>query len=406
MHRCNRDHCQCTHRHIYQHLRVIMLTALTLAVICTVGVLVLGDEEHEVFNVNIEVHVTNCDTGRPVEDARITIFDPEAPGSSWSGWGYTDEEGNYSTNRTMWAYPHESKTALARKTGITAEKPGWEVDPSRTTKTAMSMSFLGTFLKAEVCMRPSQYNLVFLHGWMGEPVDFSHLAASVRSELEKRLPVGRDLIPDCSNTEDVDTWAQSITAAIPDSWSNLILIGHSMGGKAALRALAHNESLAERTAMLISINTPYRDLQRYNRSILTLCGARTLMTNDRGACSSLAYVDSCNFDAGAVINHRGIPVVALVSCELRASSRECDLIDFLQEHIPGYIAEDIANLPSDMFPNHRDDGVVPLDAQACPGMTVIPYGQSLNYCHSDCTGRALDVVVAKIVRAIVERFAR
>lgn len=154
----NSHECERKDAHASQKLRILILAALVLAVVVSVGVLALGDVQREWFTVTVNVHVVNCDTGGNIGNAEVTIFDPEDPTGPWTASADTDD-GNVSIPRRMWAYPSESKTALARKTGISVEKTGWVMVPSYTTKTATSFSlpFIGVtvVLQVEVCMRRS-----------------------------------------------------------------------------------------------------------------------------------------------------------------------------------------------------------------------------------------------------------
>ena len=84
------------------------------------------------------------------------------------------------------------------------------------------------------------------------------------------------------NDVGVETWANNIAASIEKHFhdkENLVLIGHSAGGKAALYAVAHNMGgIADKVALVVTINSPVKSLDGYyvtgGGSVLDYCRAR------------------------------------------------------------------------------------------------------------------------------------
>ncbi|GAI54949.1 unnamed protein product, partial [marine sediment metagenome] len=81
------------------------------------------------------------------------------------------------------------------------------------------------------------------------------------------------------NDVDIKTWANNIADSIDRHFHNkkdLILIGHSAGGKAALYAVAHNVGdLADKVVLVVTINSPVKSLDEYyvtgGGSVLDYC---------------------------------------------------------------------------------------------------------------------------------------
>ncbi|MBM3182919.1 MAG: hypothetical protein FJZ83_02685 [Chloroflexi bacterium] len=193
------------------------------------------------------------------------------------------------------------------------------------------------------------------------------------------------------NDVDVETWARNIAESaerfLPGK-RNLIIVGHSMGGKATLYGLAKNVGgLADKTALVVTINTPVKPLAQYQiaggGSAVEYCRARWLRS-DRGVCKSAAYYDSSEDGAWVGQNRHWL---ALISAESAPLSTQFDF---------GGI---------DTYPREMDDAVVPLSAQYADGADVIYYGQ---YFHSDFhtlrepAGLIADGILTYIFGGIIE----
>jgi pimeloyl-ACP methyl ester carboxylesterase len=225
--------------------------------------------------------------------------------------------------------------------------------------------------------KTKELNFVFLHGMGANPCTFQLLSDQINILLPLYIARYQLIHPDISvkvNTlircypayTDIHTWAQNIADSINKHFSdkeNLILIGHSMGGKTALYAVANNIGyISDKVAAVVTINSPIRNLENYyvpgGGPMINYCRT-TLLGSDEGICASLAYYDSAQ---------DGIKVsqtkhwLALVSSEKAPLSQQFDLAGV------------------DVWPRNMDDGVVPLPAQFSKGADVIYYGE---YGHSD-----------------------
>ena len=168
------------------------------------------------------------------------------------------------------------------------------------------------------------------------------------------------------NDVDIDTWANNIADSIDQYFpnkENLILVGHSMGGKTALYAVAQNiGNLASKVAMVVTINSPIKNLQNYyyvgGEPALSYLAANWLYS-DRGVVDSIAYYDSSQDGEWVGANRHWL---AFISGEAAPLSQQFDF-------------RGLDPLPRDM-----DDSIVPISAQYSEGADVIYYGE---YAHSD-----------------------
>ena len=141
---------------------------------------------------------------------------------------------------------------------------------------------LGLYIPAQSApeepVQVKELNFVFLHGAGGNACDMQLLADSITEQLPAYVLDYQQAHPDTEiqvdtllrcypNDVDIQTWANNIADSIDKylpNKRNLILIGHSMGGKAALYAVANNVGgLADKVAMVVTINSPIKSLQGY-----------------------------------------------------------------------------------------------------------------------------------------------
>ncbi len=169
------------------------------------------------------------------------------------------------------------------------------------------------------------------------------------------------------NDVDLDTWAvniaESIDRHLPEEGS-IVLIGHSMGGKAALYGVAKNVgNLADRTVLVVTINTPVPPLNRYfmygGATFEDLCQAAMVVRADKGVCSSVASYDS-SVDGDWVARNRHW--LAFISGENAPLSAQFNYGGM------------------DMYPRDMDDGALPVSAMYGEGADVMYYGE---HGHSD-----------------------
>jgi len=223
-----------------------------------------------------------------------------------------------------------------------------------------------------------ELNFVFLHGAGGNPCGPQLLSDSILEQIpdyiaayqqsNPGIEVKVDMINRCYPSDvDVETWASNIANTIDKHFAgrgNLIFIGHSMGGKSALYAVAHNVgNLADKTSMVVTINTPVKSMDNYqlvgNSSFTTFCRAGWLIQPDHGVCTSVGTYDSSE-DGKWVGEHKHW--LAFISGENAPLSTEFDYAGF------------------DPYPRDMDDGALPMSAQYADGADVIYYGE---HGHSD-----------------------
>jgi len=135
-----------------------------------------------------------------------------------------------------------------------------------------------------------------------------------------------------------------------------------MGGKSALYAVAHNiGGLADKVAMVVTINSPVKSLYQYyivgGGSMTDYCQAWYRL--DQGACESIAYYDSSPDGEWVGQNSHWL---AFISSEVAPLSEQFDY---------GGV---------DTWPRDMDDGIVPVSAQYADAADVIHYGE---HGHSD-----------------------
>jgi len=243
-------------------------------------------------------------------------------------------------------------------------------------------------------IRVKELNFVFLHGGGGTACDLQLLADSIMEQLPGYIhdyeqanlgtQIRVDTLSRCyPNDVDIATWASNIADDVNKYFydkRNLILIGHSVGGKAALYATAKNVGgLADKAVLVVTINAPVKALDRYyvtgGASISDYCRARWLLS-DRGICGSIAYYDST--EDGSWVSHNK-HWLALISGESALSSRQFDV---------GGV---------DAFPRDMDDGSIPVSAQYSDGADVVYYGECG---HSDF--KILDKVAKSVAGTILD----
>ena len=220
-----------------------------------------------------------------------------------------------------------------------------------------------------------ELNFVFLHGAAGNPCGPQLVSDSILEQIpsyilgyEQENPgikIKVNTMNRCyPNDVDVETWAQNIADSVnrymPGD-GTIIFVGHSMGGKSALRVVGNNiGNLTERTALVVTINTPVKSLDSYSvaggGSFATFCRAALW---SRGACMSVATYDSTE-EAKWVAEKKHW--LAFISGENAPMSPQFDY---------GGV---------DAYPRDMDDGALPMSAQYSDGADVIYYGQ---YGHSE-----------------------
>ena len=221
--------------------------------------------------------------------------------------------------------------------------------------------------------------IFFLHGWLGESDDLVPLARRVLHLWSNQGKITSDLRLDLNgfpNNLGLERWATNIAQRIRNRLKDMsdtgkvIIVGYSMGGKAALYAVGHNISdIRDSIDVIITINTPYHDLAEFAPALLTKAACQAAhfwkRTPDRGACEDLVHHDSTD-TVRTIQDETDIPIYALASSEDMPLSLSCN--------------SPIMSSPVDPYAWYLDDGNVPLKAQSVEGVKTIYYG---NFCHWD-----------------------
>ncbi len=229
----------------------------------------------------------------------------------------------------------------------------------------------------EAATQVKELNFVFLHGMGGTSCSMQLLADSIKEQLpafasiyERENPdteIRMNMLIRCYPAyEDIETWAQNITSDINEHFGDkqdLIIIGHSMGGKTALYAVAHNiNNLADKTAMVVTINSPIKSLKDYyipgGGEVVDYCRSVMLGT-DEGICESVASWDSSQDGEWVSKNKHWLAFIAAEGAPL---------------------SEQFDHAGVDLWPRDMDDGAIPLSAQYTDAADVFYYGQ---FGHSD-----------------------
>jgi len=230
---------------------------------------------------------------------------------------------------------------------------------------------------AEEPTRVKELNFVFLHGAAGNPCSMQLLSDTVLEQLEPyilayeeanpEIDVQVDIMNRCYPSDvDMQIWANNIADSISRHFygkRNIILVGHSAGGKAALYAMANNVGgITDKVAMVVTINAPIKPLDGYyvtgGASVVDYCRARWLLA-DQGICDSISNYDSSG-DGGWVVENKHW--LAFISGESAPTSPQFDF---------GGV---------DGWPRNMDDGILPISAQYADTADVVYYGQ---HGHSD-----------------------
>lgn len=221
-----------------------------------------------------------------------------------------------------------------------------------------------------------ELNFVLLHGAATDDADLQLLGDSISDQALPFISTYETANPGVKvqvnllrrtypNDVSIEAWAANIASDIDKRFTgkqNLILVGHSMGGKAALYAVARDiGGLAKKTAVVATINSPIKRLNDYyvtgGGSAADYCGARWLGAGG-GVCGSIGSYDSSLDGQWVATNKHWL---AFISAESSPLSTQFDV------GVDGY--------PRDM-----DDGFVPISAQYSTGADVFYYGE---HAHGD-----------------------
>ena len=237
-----------------------------------------------------------------------------------------------------------------------------------------------------------ELNLVFLHGANGTSCAMQLLADIIRIKLpdfiaryEEKNPnikIKTDMMNRCyPNNVSIEAWASNIATSCEQFFhkENLILIGHSMGGKTALYATANNVGgLGDNVAAVVTINSPVKNLnQYYFTGGADYWSAAWLIPQDQGVIGSLAEYDASPDGAWVGKNKHWL---ALCSAESSPLSPQFDTSG------------------ADVLPRDMDDLIVPISAQYADGADIVYYGE---HYHSEFTN---DPILASYLAEFILRY--
>ncbi len=248
---------------------------------------------------------------------------------------------------------------------------------------------------AESQAQTKELNFVFLHGAGGTACNMQLLADSIQEQIPPYvsdyeaatgLKVTVDSLDRCYPDADVEMWAKNIVESIDNHFGrkgNLVLVGHSMGGKAALYAVAKNVGdIASRVAMVVTINTPVKALNSCQvsggGSFTDYCRAGYIGRPDNGLCDSIGNYDSSEDGKWVSQNKHWLAFISGENAPLSS-----------QFNYGGV----------DLYPRDMDDGAIPISAQYSDGADVVYYGE---YGHSDMQtiNEVADFIAAKILQYV------
>jgi len=243
----------------------------------------------------------------------------------------------------------------------------------------LQLGFAGTVNSAtDDSVGVKELNFVFLHGAAGDICGMQPLADSILAQIPEYIleyeqanpgiKIKVNTLNRCYPSDvSVETWAYNIAESIDKylpATGDVILIGHSMGGKASLYAVAKNVgNLADRVPLVVTINTPVKRLDGYQvtggGTFYDFCRAQRLLGSEPGLCVSVSTYDSSEDGRWLSQNRHWL---AFISGENAPLSPQFDYSGL------------------DPYPRDMDDGALPMSAQYSDDADVIYYGE---YGHSD-----------------------
>ena len=232
------------------------------------------------------------------------------------------------------------------------------IDENLTNSTA--------FVSVHRCFQDeSEINVLFLHGMPETP----NVLVPLQEKLDD-LFAGQNVMlnawyPHLPDAESIEVWAENIVEEI-EKWDpngSIVIIGLSMGGKAAIHAVADSKfNIQQRVDTVITINSPIKKFEKYYNSFFGYWYPPSIIpfmaTQVMGYEKADGLADVIFYDSTA---------------EADWIAQQKQLLTFISgERYPNDELFDDAL--GDMFPRAIDDGTVPTPAQYTELSDTIYYG--------------------------------
>lgn len=239
--------------------------------------------------------------------------------------------------------------------------------------------------------------IAFFHGLGGNLTSNIPLINEINQQFNNSGIVLKFLNPQLPNDVNLNSWSQNIAISLKD-WieqnlqynPRIVIVGHSMGGKAALYAAAHDDQgIFNYVESIITINSPIKNLGRYklftymwNGLVVSLIAKKYLHSFKTASIIDIRDKDS-SIDAKKWVIDEKKDWMAFISGENYPSDPSYDLKTMLGEVDP--------------FPREMDDGIVPIDAQYTENAIIEYYG---SYDHQSMINN--QIVVKNLASIIVK----
>jgi pimeloyl-ACP methyl ester carboxylesterase len=221
---------------------------------------------------------------------------------------------------------------------------------------------------------PSEIWIAFFHGLGGNASVNRPLIENISIMFQQQGITLKYINPSLPNDVSLEEWSTNIAQTIFDWAKNetqtqpwIILVGHSMGGKAALHAVAQNlKNIDTYVSSVITINSPIKNLGRYrpftyfwNGLLLRLLAKQYLHETKVVAIKDCRDIDT-SIDGKTWVEGTNRSWLSFISAEAYPTDPAYDL--------------KIQNNTIDPYPRYMDDGLVPIDAQYTDDATPVYYG--------------------------------
>jgi pimeloyl-ACP methyl ester carboxylesterase len=216
--------------------------------------------------------------------------------------------------------------------------------------------------------------IAFFHGLGGHPIVNVPLIENISRNFEQEGITLKYINPQLPNDVNLEEWSNNIATEIVKWAGNetqshpwIILVGHSMGGKAGLHAAANNlKNINKYVASVITINSPIKNIGRYrpltyfwNGVLLHLVAERFLHNHKVVALKDCRDIDT-SIDGRKWLSQGNRSWLSFISAEAYPTDPACNL--------------PLTKTSIDMYPRYMDDGLVPIDAQYTEDSTTVYYG--------------------------------